>query len=92
MGDDIGYWNISAYNHGVMGYRTPNIGRVAREGAILTGHYDKPSAGSRIAHAVQWRRQQILAELPRLPKAAGDRRNPLRDNALLNRMLIDPAQ
>ena len=25
MGDDIGYWNISAYNRGLMGYRTPNI-------------------------------------------------------------------
>ena len=30
MGDDIGYWNISAYNRGVMGYRTPNIDRIAR--------------------------------------------------------------
>ena len=27
MGDDIGYWNISAYNRGMMGYRTPNIDR-----------------------------------------------------------------
>src|SRR5262245_16365956 len=26
-GDDIGYWNVSAYNRGVMGYRTPNIDR-----------------------------------------------------------------
>ena len=34
FGDDIGYWNISAYNRGMMGYRTPNIDRVAREGAI----------------------------------------------------------
>lgn len=31
-GDDIGWYNISAYNLGVMGYRTPNIDRVAREG------------------------------------------------------------
>jgi hypothetical protein len=29
MGDDIGYWNISAYNRGQMGYRTPNIDRIA---------------------------------------------------------------
>ena len=28
MGDDIGYWNISAYNRGMMGYRTPNIPRL----------------------------------------------------------------
>jgi Sulfatase len=36
MGDDIGYWNISAYNRGQMGYRTPNIDRIANEGAIFT--------------------------------------------------------
>ena len=30
MGDDIGYWNISAYNRGMMGYRTPNIDRIAK--------------------------------------------------------------
>jgi len=35
MGDDIGYWNISAYNRGQMGYRTPNIDRIANEGAIF---------------------------------------------------------
>ena len=34
MADDIGYWNISAYNRGMMGYRTPNIDRIANEGAI----------------------------------------------------------
>ena len=32
MADDIGYWNISAYNRGLMGYRTPNIDRIANEG------------------------------------------------------------
>ncbi|HXU42590.1 MAG TPA: arylsulfatase, partial [Burkholderiales bacterium] len=31
-GDDIGQSNISAYSHGVMGYKTPNIDRVAKEG------------------------------------------------------------
>ena len=30
MGDDIGYWNISAYNRGMMGYHTPNIDRIAQ--------------------------------------------------------------
>ena len=29
MGDDIGYWNVSAYNRGMMGYRTPNIDQIA---------------------------------------------------------------
>src|SRR5215475_4775388 len=38
-GDDIGIHNISAYNLGVMGYRTPNIDRIAREGALFTDAY-----------------------------------------------------
>jgi hypothetical protein len=33
-GDDIGWFNVSAYNHGLMGYRTPNIDRIAKDGAI----------------------------------------------------------
>ena len=32
----MGYWNISVYNRGMMGYRTPNIDRIANEGAIFT--------------------------------------------------------
>src|SRR5580704_4657342 len=43
MGDDIGLWNISAYNRGQMGYRTPNIDRVANEGAIFTDYYGQQS-------------------------------------------------
>jgi len=35
-GDDVGYWNVSAYNQGMMGYKTPNIDRIAREGALFT--------------------------------------------------------
>ncbi|HKW13374.1 MAG TPA: arylsulfatase [Candidatus Krumholzibacteria bacterium] len=42
-GDDIGYWNISAYNLGVMGYRTPNIDRIAKEGALFTDWYGQQS-------------------------------------------------
>lgn len=38
-GDDIGQSNISAYTKGVMGYRTPNIDRVANEGIIFTDYY-----------------------------------------------------
>jgi hypothetical protein len=38
MADDIGYWNISAYNRGMMGYHTPNIDRIANEGAIFTDY------------------------------------------------------
>ena len=43
MGDDIGLWNISAYNRGQMGYRTPNIDRIAKEGAIFTDYYAQQS-------------------------------------------------
>jgi arylsulfatase len=43
MGDDIGYWNISAYNRGMMGYHTPNIDRLANEGAIFTDYYGQQS-------------------------------------------------
>jgi hypothetical protein len=43
MGDDIGYWNISAYNRGMMGYRTPNIDRIANEGGIFTDYYGQQS-------------------------------------------------
>ena len=42
-GDDIGYWNISAYNMGMMGYQTPNIDRLAREGMIFTDAYGEQS-------------------------------------------------
>ena len=42
-GDDIGYWNVSAYNHGMMGYKTSNIDRIAKEGAYFTDWYGEQS-------------------------------------------------
>ena len=42
-GDDIGYWNISAYNLGQMGYKTPNIDRIGKEGALFTDWYGQQS-------------------------------------------------
>ena len=42
-GDDIGYWNLTAYNQGMMGYKTPNIDRIAREGALFTDWYGQQS-------------------------------------------------
>ena len=42
-GDDIGWFNVSAYNHGIMGYRTPNIDRVAKEGCLFTDWYGQQS-------------------------------------------------
>ncbi len=43
MSDDIGWFNISAYNHGIMGYRTPNIDRIGKEGAMFTDFYGQQS-------------------------------------------------
>ena len=42
-GDDIGQFNVSAYNLGMMGYKTPNIDRIAREGALFTDWYGQQS-------------------------------------------------
>ena len=42
-GDDVGFTNLSVYSRGVMGYRTPNIDRIANEGAVFTDHYAHPS-------------------------------------------------
>jgi len=42
-GDDIGQFNVSAYNMGMMGYRTPNIDRIAAEGAVFTDWYGQQS-------------------------------------------------
>jgi arylsulfatase A-like enzyme len=43
FGDDIGQTNISAYSFGVMGYRTPNIDRLAKEGMMFTDYYAENS-------------------------------------------------
>ena len=42
-GDDVGFTNLSVYSRGVMGYRTPNIDRIASEGAVFSDHYGHPS-------------------------------------------------
>ncbi len=42
-GDDIGGFNISAYNQGVMGYKTPHIDSIAKEGALFTDWYGQQS-------------------------------------------------
>src|SRR6202522_1887613 len=43
QGDDIGWWNISYNSRGQMGYRTPNIDRVANEGVSFTDYYAQQS-------------------------------------------------
>ncbi len=42
-GDDIGIWNLSCYSDGLMGYRTPNIDRIANEGMRFTDSYGEQS-------------------------------------------------
>ena len=42
-GDDIGTWNVSHNSRGMMGYRTPNIDRIAREGVSFTDYYGQQS-------------------------------------------------
>ncbi|HTO67317.1 MAG TPA: sulfatase-like hydrolase/transferase, partial [Bradyrhizobium sp.] len=42
-GDDIGQFNISAYNMGMMGYKTPNIDSIARDGVLFTDWYGQQS-------------------------------------------------
>ena len=48
-GDDIGQSNISAYTKGLMGYKTPNIDRVAKEGMIFTDYYAEQSRAALLA-------------------------------------------
>ena len=43
FGDDVGWFNISAYNMGMMGYQTPNIDRIAQEGILFTDAYAENS-------------------------------------------------
>jgi arylsulfatase len=45
-GDDIGIWNLSCYSRGVMGYRTPNIDRIAAEGMLFTDAYGEQSCSA----------------------------------------------
>jgi arylsulfatase len=42
-GDDIGQSNVSAYTMGLVGYRTPNIDKIAKDGMIFTDYYSEQS-------------------------------------------------
>lgn len=57
MGDDIGTWNIGAYHRGLMAGRTPNIDKLASEGAIFTDYYAEASC-------TEGRASFITGELP----------------------------
>ena len=76
-GDDIGYWNISAYNQGMMGYRTPNIDRIAREGALFTDWYGQQSCtagrASFITGQVGYRTGMLKVGMPGAPEGLKSR-------------------
>ena len=59
-GDDIGYWNVSAYNQGMMGYKTPNIDRIAREGALFTDWYGQQSCTAGRAAFITGDRKSVV--------------------------------
>ena len=87
MGDDIGYWNISVYNRGMMAYRTPNIDRIANEGAIFTDYRgQQPCTAGRAAFITG--QSPLRTELPKvgLPGAKEGRRH-----RILRRELRSPA-
>ena len=63
-GDDVGIHNISAYSLGVMGYKTPNIDRLAREGALFTDAYAQQSCtarGARRSSSASTRSAQVCS-------------------------------
>jgi arylsulfatase len=62
FGDDIGYWNVGAYTHGLMG-STPNIDSIARDGILFTDHYGQPSCTA-------GRAAFIMGQLPLLSELA----------------------
>ncbi len=75
-GDDIGFWNLSAYSRGAMGYRTPNIDRIANEGAIFSDHYAQASgtagrAAFRYRRSDAVERQEVTASRHRLQPRRG---------------------
>jgi len=59
--DDVGVWNISAYHRGMMGGSTPNIDRIAREGALFTDYYAQQSCAAGRAAFIMGQSPSALA-------------------------------
>jgi arylsulfatase len=78
FGDDIGQTNVSAYSMGLMGYRTPNIDRIAREGMMFTDYYAEQSctAGRSSFITGQCTFRTGLSKVGVPAAAAGLRRSP----------------
>ncbi|MGJ8584188.1 MAG: arylsulfatase [Marinosulfonomonas sp.] len=76
-GDDIGVWNVSAYNRGMMGYETPNIDRIANEGMLFTDSYGEQSCTAGRAAFVTgqsgFRTGLLKVGLPGAPEGLQDR-------------------
>jgi CheY-like chemotaxis protein len=72
-GDDIGTWNISHNNRGMMGYKTPNIDRIAAEGVAFTDYYAQQSCtagrAAFISGSVPVRNGMTKVGMPKAPKA-----------------------
>ena len=70
-GDDIGITNLSCYSHGLMGYRTPNIDRLAKEGMLFTDSYGEQSCtagrASFITGQSGYRTGRSLERIRRMP-------------------------
>ena len=61
-GDDIGISNLSCYTHGLMGYQTPNIDRIAKEGMMFTDSYGEQSCTAGRSSFITG--QSVLAHRP----------------------------
>jgi arylsulfatase len=80
-GDDIGVYNLSAYTLGGMGNRTPNIDRIAKEGALFTDHYAQQSCTAGRASFIlgehPFRTGLLTIGMPGSPQRIGRRRSPI---------------
>ncbi len=77
FGDDVGITNISAYSNGLVGYRTPNIDRIAREGMMFTDYYGENSCtagrSTFITGQTVWRTGMSKVGVPGAPAGIQDR-------------------
>lgn len=77
FGDDVGQSNISAYTRGLMGYQTPNIDRIAKEGMMFTDYYAENSCtagrSSFITGQTPWRTGLSKVGIPGAPVGLQDR-------------------
>src|SRR5580700_3810657 len=81
MGDDIGQSNVSAYTFGLMGYKTPNIDRIAQEGTIFTDYYAEQSctAGRSSCLTGQATVRAGLSKTPIIPRTRPSRQSSGRE-------------